>query len=140
MALHVKTLATYLDSLAIGSLTAGSWRIFAAKMPKEPDQTISVFAAGGKDANPKWLIDYPTLNVRVRGAPNDWEAPMTKMLAIKDALLGLPGQDLSGDRWVGINMQGDIKDMGIDDLGRYMISADFSCIVEPASGTNRSSL
>ena len=113
------------------------WGIYIGKKPDKPHSVVSVLNVGGIGANPKWLLDFPSIQVMVRGDPNGYVAAQSKAQEVKDALLGLPSQDVNGDRFVSIVMFGDIANLGFDENNRVELSLNFSLIVEPATGTNR---
>jgi hypothetical protein len=122
-----------LVAASIGTFNATTgWSIHIAKEPAEPHTCITVFDSGGLPPNPKWLLDYPSVQVRVRGAPGAYQAAYTKCVAIKNALLGLNSQDINGDRWVSVTMAGDINTLGFDESNRPMFSLNFRLILEPA--------
>ena len=114
--------------------------LFVGKMPEDPDAAVSVMRAGGENASPKWLLDRPSMQVRIRGDKNGYIAAETKAQTVKDALLGLPSQDVNGDRWVQVNMIGDIVPLGFDDENRPKFSLNWALIIEPVAGTYRLAL
>lgn len=110
------------------------WQIGIGQTLDAPDRFITVRKTGGSPANPRWLIDYPSVQVMVRGNENAYLEAETKAQQIKDVLLALPSQDLNGDRWVQVNMIGDIVDIGYDpEDKRPSFSLNFALIIEPAS-------
>lgn len=117
-----------------------SWNIELHKMPDTPEQVIAIMSSGGKTPNPKWAVDYPSVQVLVRGKASDTDSTRTKMQQVKDALLGHDSATINGDRVVAVNMIGDIVSAGFDTSNRPMFSVNFSLIVEPASTGNRASL
>ena len=116
------------------------WSIQVGKEPTKPDTVVTVYNTGGLAPNPKWLLDDPTVQVSIRGAKNGRVASRAKAQEVKDALLGLPSQDLNGDRWVSVTGIGDITDIGFDESNRPMHTVNFKLIIEPATGTNRAAL
>lgn len=128
------------DLLVTAGVGVFGTNLFIGKMPRTPDAAVSIMQTGGRPANPKWLLDYPSMQVMVRGAKNDYVGAQAKALAVKDALLGHPSQDVNGDRWVQFNMLGDIMLLGYDEEDRAMFSLNWSLIIQPASGTNRIAL
>jgi hypothetical protein len=54
------------------------------------------------------------------------------MQAVKNALLGLPAQDINGDHWNGIVMAGEGGFVGYDEKDRAQFSATFRIWIEPA--------
>jgi len=133
-----------LVAAGVGTFAASSgWAIHVGKIPANPgavDTAIGIIQSGGLAPNPKWLVDYPSIQVMVRGAMGGYVSARAKAQAIKDALLGIPSQDSNGDRLVQINMLGDIASIGFDESNRPLFSINFRLIIEPATGTNRSSL
>jgi len=130
-----------LVAAGVGVFAATSgWGIFIGKEPTAPHTIITAYNSGGTNPNPKFLLDFPSLQVRVRGAPNGYVAAEAKAKDVKNALLGLVSQDLNGDRWVSVTMAGDITPLGNDQQNRPMFSLNFNLIIEPATGTNRIAL
>lgn len=134
-------LANHLAANSIGVIGASSgWAIFVSREPDGsgiPDSVITVFDTGGFPANPKFLLDEPTTQVRVRGDINQYISTFSKIQAIKDLLLGLPSQSIGGTFYTGIWVLGDILSLGYDDSNRPILVINFRIIREPASGTNR---
>lgn len=117
-----------------GTFAATSgWSIHVGKLPATPNTAISVMQTGGLAPNPKWLLDYPSIQVMVRGAANGYVAARAKAQKVKDILLGIASQDLNGDRLVQINQIGDIASIGFDDSNRPLFTLNFRLIVEPAT-------
>ena len=125
----------------VGTFAATSgWSITVGNLPVSPNTAIAVEQTGGFPSNPKYLLDYPNIQVLVRGAPNGYVEAKAKILAVKDALLGLPTQVVNGDKWVMVKALGDIASLGYDTNNCPIFSMNFTLIVEPATGTNRISL
>ncbi len=130
-----------LVTAGVGTFGATSgWAIFIGKQPTAPHTVVTVYNSGGTNPNPKFLLDFPSLQVRVRGAPGGYVAAQSKAVEVKDALLGLVSQDINGDRWDSVTMAGDITPLGYDQQNRPMFSLNFNLIIEPATGTNRIAL
>lgn len=115
------------------------WSIHIGKEPTTPHTTITIYDSGGLTPNPAWLLDFPSIQVRIRGAPGDYIGAQQKIVDCKNTLLGLPSQDLNSDRWVSVRQIGDINLIGYDDSNRPMFTMNFSLIIEPAvvGGENR---
>jgi len=129
---------------SIGTFEATSgWAICIGVMPKDPDTVVLVTASGGLPSDPKWLLDYPAVQVRVRGPKGNWQSGRQKAEDVKNLLLGRTSETQpSGDRWVSITMQSDITPLGRDDNERPEFSVNFRMIVQPAAPTptNRTAL
>jgi hypothetical protein len=119
------------------------WSIHIGKMPKTPDTVILINRSGGRPSDPKWLLDYPNVQVRVRGPKANQQQAEQKAVDIKDRFLGLTSEtQVSGDRWVSVTMLSDIAPLGYDENERPEFSINFAMIVEPAvpANTNREAL
>ena len=130
-----------LVSNGVGVFNANSgWSIQVSRDRDKPDTQIAVFNTGGDTPNPAYLLDFPSVQVQVRGDQNGYLASRAKAQQVKDKLLGLPSFDLNGDRWVSIRLIGDIVDIGYDGSDRPLHSVNFDLIIEPIAGDNRISL
>jgi len=116
------------------------WQIEIGVMPDQPDKVISISDTGGLEPNPKWLIDYPTLQVMVRGNVSGYLDTFIEAKAVKDLLLGVTSQDISGDRWVSITQNGDLGFIGRDEDQRPLFSVNFALIIEPQVVANSNRL
>ncbi len=116
------------------------WGIYISKQPDNPEAVVTIYDSGGTASNPQFAVDFPSVQVRVRGRPNGYIEARNKCVDIKNALLGLPSQDLNGDRWVSISMIGDINALGYDQNQRPMLTTNYSLIIEPTSTGNREAL
>jgi hypothetical protein len=135
---------TLLVAASVGSNTpSADWAIHVSKMPDRPDRVIAIFDSGGtENPNPKWLLDYRSIAVQVRGKVSDYALAYNKALEVKDALLGLPAQTVGGDRWDGVTMISDIAFVGRNENDQPILSLNFRIIIEPADNalTNRDEL
>ena len=130
-----------LVTAVIGTFAGTSgWSIYIGEMPDIPDTVVCLYDRGGDDSNPKWLVDTPTLQVRVRGAVDDYTGGFTKVQAVKDALLGYGSHTVNGTVYVGIWLVGDINFVTRDDKRRPIFTLNFRIVREPASGTYRTAL
>jgi hypothetical protein len=88
----------------------------------------------------KFLIDFPHIQVMVRGDPGGYQAAKAKAQEVLDELHSLPSQDLNGDRWNSIIATSGPAYNGLDQENRPKFSVNFKLIIEPATGTYRQSL
>lgn len=127
---------------AIGSFTdaTNAWKILVSKFVDQPDQQICFNDAPGQAPDPKWLLDYPHVQVVVRGAPTGYQTAFSKMRDVYDVLLGAnPRQNANGD-WVdAITVMSPPSLIGYDVNNRPMIAGNFRMIVRPVASafTNR---
>ena len=121
--------------LATHVATSG-WALETGMLPTTPDKVISLADTGGQPSNPKWLLDYPQLQVTVRGAVGGYIAAFAEAKAVKDIILGLPSQTINDDIWDGVLMTSDVAFIGKDENERPIFTANFNLIIEPALVAN----
>lgn len=108
------------------------WQIEIGNMPDSPDRIIMISDTGGQDPNPKWLLDFPTIQIMIRGAVSGYLITAREGKAVKDLILGVASFTTSeGDRWVAANMNGDLGFIGRDENMRPLFSVNFALIIEP---------
>lgn len=121
----------------------GAWPGFIGLLRPEPNAQVTIVDTPGQSPNPKWLLDYPTIQIMIRGTADGYQAAWNKGLEIKNLLLGMdPHVFTSGDRWDGVTGLGDLMFLRVDDNSRPILSVNFRIIREPAStpGNARESL
>jgi hypothetical protein len=122
----------------IGTFGASSgWGIYISLEPNRPHTTVTLYPGGFSLSNPKFLIDDVTLQIRIRGAPNGYQAAMLKALDIRNALLGLPKKIINGTQYTGIWLNTDITLLKYDETERPILITNWRIVREPASGTYR---
>ena len=123
-------------SVGVFEATSG-WSIHIGKMPPSPDSVVLVTHSGGTPSDPKFLLDYPHVQVRVRGGIGNYRDAKLKAQEIKDLLLGMDPEDKTTARWVSVTLLSDIAFLGYDENDRPEFSVNFSMIIEPTTGANR---
>ena len=111
------------------------WSIHIGREPASPDSAIIIARTGGTPPDPKWLLDFPTFQIRVRGAKGNYKTAEIQARKVKDLLLGIASETITGDIWVSITMQSDVGFMGYDANERPNFTANFRMIIEPATPT-----
>jgi len=127
------------DLLVAKGFTFGGqadWAIYIGVQPVNPNRVIVITDSGGRTPDPRWLLEYPSVQVSVRGGPSDYQAAALKCKEIRQILLGLPSQDLNGDHWVSVLMAGDFAFVGFDATRQPEFVGNFNLIIEPAKGVN----
>ncbi len=127
-------------TLLAAHVAVSGWTIEVGSMPKTPNKIIVLTDTMGRAPNPKWLIDYPALQAMIRGDVGDYLATYREAKAVKDLLLGVTSQDISGDRWVSITQNGDLGFIGRDENARPLFSVNFALIIEPQVVANSNRL
>lgn len=121
------------------------WDITIGKTLDRPNKQITIYKTGGLANNPKWLIDYPSIQVSVRGGPNDYSLANEKANVLQSLLVGFPSfTATNGDRIVSITAIGDTGFIGWDDDKRPTFVFNLRMIAEPLAanlpGTSREQL
>jgi hypothetical protein len=131
------TISDFLASQGLGTLNpAGPWRISTGRQPDSPDTSITVYDTGGQPDHPVLRLNYPSIQIRVRGNKDAYPTAFSKINDVKELLLGLPSQDINGDRWTAVNMIGGVMGAGYDAVSRPEFTVSFRCIVEPAADSS----
>jgi len=107
------------------------WAIEISQLPDAPDRVIMISDTGGIEPNPKWQLDFPTVQVMVRGNVSGYLDTWREAKAVKDILLGINAQVINLDRWDGITMNGDLAFIGRDETLRPLFTLNFAIILEP---------
>jgi len=92
-----RALAKYLTVVQIVTYsTSSGGDCFLEHLPDAPDAADMILSTGGNPtpAAATWGYDEPTVQLMVRGAPNDPVTPQTRAVAIYGALQGLRGVTL----------------------------------------------
>jgi hypothetical protein len=132
------TIANFLATNSFGSLTSSvsAWRITVGRQMDKPDSQITVYDTGGTAANPAYRINYPALQIRVRGDVDNYAAAWSKLNDIREFLVGMDPVVLEGDNWDGIIAQNEIVSLGSDLKSRPELVLSLNCFVEPAAGSS----
>lgn len=123
--------------------SGSAWTIKVGRIIEVPDKLLAVFDTGAaQNANPAWLLDYPTIQCIIRGPKEGYSSGWSKGLEVKDVLLGLDPTTVNGDSWDAVTCMGDLIPLKYDDLNRPLFSINFRIILEPAASglTNRAAL
>ncbi len=132
----------HLRSLLTTHVGVSGWQLETGAMPPKPDKVIMLTDTVGIEPNPRYLLDFPTAQIMVRGKVGEYRETYDEGKAIKDLLLGLDSQDIGGDRMVSITQNGDLGSIGRDENDRPLFVINFALITEPATSaeTNRIAL
>lgn len=124
--------------------TTTGWGVVFGKMPSAPDKCIALVDQGGPAGIPNLLVDFPGLQILVRGEKggNGYNTSYLMMRKIRDAVLGMPNHPPEFPEVDGITERGTIVPLGYDGSDRHTWSSNYNMIVEPASNsiTHRESL
>jgi hypothetical protein len=118
----------------VGTADPAKWRLGTGFMTETPDQQIVCYDTPGQAPNPKWLLDYPVIQVMVRALRNGYKDGRAKMRDAYDALLALPPQVLGdGSRIDAITVLSAPSYIGNDQNERPKFSCNFRVIFEPTA-------
>lgn len=101
-----------------------------------PNKMIVIYDTAGYAPEPGLDINYPSIQIVVRGEPNGYVDTYKKAQQIKNVLLGRLSEDRGGDKWAGITMPSDIIPMGYDDNERPELVMNFDLIIHQGDLSN----
>lgn len=129
-------LAAFLESEGHGTQWADTgWRIEYGVLSPEPDTVISLMLYGGMaDEHAMGYgitrLEYPRVQVTVRGAKDDHDTPYIKAMDIRDSLTTLVNTYLSGVKYLEVNAIQPPFFVRRDDNFRVEIGCNFQIIKE----------
>lgn len=113
------------------NLNIGGW-------PSAPDKAILINQSGGRPPYPRLAINFPSVQVMVRGKASGYVEARDEMRKVCNILLGLGNITVTGgDIFRSCNQIGDVFNMGQDDNSRPMFSSNWWFIVIPSDLGNR---
>lgn len=124
------------DGVAQHAVLTG-WNISLGRFPDVPDTTILINQTGGASPFPHLLLNFPSVQVIVRGSKGGYIDARNKVEEVVDSLLGIPAQEIGNDWWQGIIQLGEVGMIGYDENHRPLFAANFGVIIEPAAGKYR---
>lgn len=106
----------------VETLLSGVSNIYIGSMPVLPDNVVALYNSGGYARELSGTkLEQPTFQVRVRNI--SYDSGQTACNTVKDLLHGK-----STSAILMIEQQGDIQDLGRDELNRSEFSLNFRCI------------
>ena len=125
----ITSVADYLTSNSYG--TQGT-NLFIGQMPDTTSLTtvLTEYDGGVIETNASGIALYqPSLQVRVRGATEDYTTPRARIVAVQTLLSGVTGNTLSGVTFLRIRPLGSIISLGQDDRLRWEFTASFEVTI-----------
>lgn len=117
-------IATMLDGGSGLGLNQGV-NLFVSVLPEAPDAIVAIFDYSGDDPEQNFEYWRPSVQVRVRGAREDYETPYQLAMAIKAQLVASHNVTIGDTRYIGIWSKGDIMSLGRDANQRPELSMNF---------------
>jgi len=124
-----RALAKWLTTVGLANYqpVAGGGDLFLEHLPDAPDAAVQLYSTGGNplSAAATWGYDEPTVQLMVRGAPDDPLSPQARAQALYGALQGLRYVllDEGGEDEVFVvvceSLQTAPVNIGTDEKGRY---------------------
>jgi hypothetical protein len=101
--------------------------LFVSREPASPDAVVTVYDTGGfpPDPNAGIGLQYPTVQVRVRGVKGGYTAASVKARAVHDALHGVTEASWNGSRYLWVFGQQDPMFLGYDESDRPLFAQNF---------------
>jgi hypothetical protein len=125
----------FLVTAGVGVFAAPTgWSIHIGALPESPDTAILVNMTGGRSPFPHLALNYPSVQVIVRGSRSGYVPARQRMNMVVEALLGMSSIDVSGDTYRSCNQVGDVSFLGLDDNTRPLFGSNWWFIVLPAVG------
>jgi Bacteriophage minor capsid protein len=137
--------AEILTELSIGVFQTGAastdWVIAIGRHRDKPNRFIAVLDTGGLAPEPGLDINYPSVQIYVRGEPDGYKDTHAKCREIKRALLGRLSETRGGDIWASISMPHDVHPIGVDANERPQFTLNFDLVVHQGNlvGSSRRS-
>ncbi len=132
----------HLRSLLTTHVGTSGWQLETGSMPQSPIKVIMLSDTPGTAPNPKYLLDFPSSQIMIRGEIGEYLETYAEAEAVYDILLGITSLDIGGDRMVAINMLGGVGFIGRDENDHPLFAMNLALIIEPAASaeTNRIAL
>lgn len=99
--------------------------LYYAEMPDSPDACVCIYDSGGMPPDPHQTYERPTVQVRIRGTKNGYDAAHLRGQAIRDLLNGSYEETWNAARYIGIWATTDVMFIYFDDNSRPVFSVNF---------------
>lgn len=129
--------AEMLQTYGHGTIASSvGWNIAVGRENGEQNTVITCYDTGAfSDADPRYMRDFPTVQIRVRGNVGDYAGAFLKQEQIKETLIGRTAESVGTALYVGIYLLSDILSLGYDDNNRPIIVSNWRSVRElPAAG------
>lgn len=115
---------------ALGTITT-PWTVVVGRMNDSADSMVCVRNTGGLPPEVAVAIDYPSIQVMVRGlaGAGSYSAAWAMASLIKAALLNIPNGGANYPELTVCKGKGDIMDIGYDSKERFTCVVNFDLIV-----------
>jgi hypothetical protein len=107
--------------------------LFVSKMKEDVNQCVCIYDGPGGSPEANYDLDYPTVQVRVRGNRMAYREAYALANDIKQLLHGMTNETINGTRYIEIVCSGDIMHIGYDESERPIFSVNFDIMRTPAT-------
>lgn len=107
--------------------------IYIGQLPVDIDECIVIYNTAGEIPSPKFLLNYPGLQVRSRA--NTYATAYVNIQEIFELLLGRPSFIKNTTRYTGIWAKTGVFELERDTNERVSLAFNLMLITEPALGT-----
>lgn len=124
------------DAGVVAGATGWTWKVGGLG---SGENEIAIIDSGGRGGEVKVAIDYPSVQILVKGAKEagGYTAAFTKAREVYDALQGIDNPNGVWDELVSCVAVNQPAWLGRDDADRPQFSLNFRLITEPSNQGNR---
>lgn len=133
----VRDIAQILQTASIGTFAEDIFVNKEPDGPNEPDKTVTIYNYGGADPVANIRLDYPSVQIRVRGAMNGYAEAEQRVQSIKNLLIAASQQTINSNVYVGFWMKGDTIFLKFDEKLRPIFVTNWRVAVQPDVSDNR---
>lgn len=123
-------------------ILADGWAVFVGDLPATPDKAIMFRDSGGSRGEVNVAIDYPSVQVLVRGPSggDSYGQAYDKARDVQRILVGIPDGGTTFPELDSITAIGHVTPVGKSERDRHVMSANFRLIVSYESDGHREAL
>ena len=121
------------DILVNAGVFVDGWTFAVGRLPSGPDQVVAIIDSPGPSGFPSISLDFPGIQVMVRGAPGStsYKDTWKKMYQVRDILLGIDNAPVEFPELWGCTERGQPAPLGYDDKDRPQFSWNAQLTVGP---------
>jgi len=113
------------DRLVSQSVGTFATDLFIGIMPESPDACVSIRDMTGPPPELRYELDYPSIQILIRGAKGAYPTAFAKAQAVHNALHGVVNTTINLTRYLLISAAHSPAYLGDDSLNRPLFSINF---------------
>ena len=86
--------------------------LFIGKMPDAPDLCVCIYDTGGPAPAPNYVLNKPTIQIRVRGSQNGYQTAYDLAQSIKEMLGDVHNRVVNSTRYIGVWVMSEVSFVG----------------------------